>query len=331
MSHLGKNSPGGLRIRSRLLVVGCGDVGLRLLRQLTPRIAAGRLTVVAITRNPAHRAEARARGAHTMAIDLDARRAVDRLAGLALKTIYLAPPPPAGGIDDPRLGHLIAACSPVLRAAGGPARWVLISTSGVYGDCKGARIDETHPVAPTTVRARRRLAAEARVRRSVREGFVRAAILRVPGIYGHDRLPVERLRRGVPGLIPEDDVYTNHIHADDLANVAWLALFRGRPGRTVNVVDDSQLTTGDWFDRVAAACGLQRPTRLSREALAEQVSPTMLSFLSESRQLSNRRLKNELRVRLRWPHVDQALAEVAADRRATPATMKIETAGKGIG
>jgi nucleoside-diphosphate-sugar epimerase len=320
MSHVGTNSPGGLRIRSRLLVVGCGDVGLRLLGQLAPRITAGRLAVIAVTRNPAHRAAARAHGAHTLAIDLDARRALDRLAGLSSKTIYLAPPP-ATGTGDPRVGRLIAACSQVLRVAGRPARWVLISTSGVYGDCKGSRIDETHPVSPSTARARRRLAAEGCVRRSVREGLVRAAILGGPGIYAPDRWPVARLRRGIPTLSPEEDVYTNHVHADDLAAIAWLALFRGRPGRVINAVDDSQLTVGDWFDRVADACSLPRPPRLSRDALSAQVSPTMLSFLSESRQLSNRRLKNELRVRLRWPHVDRALAEVAAGRKGTKALL----------
>ncbi len=318
-SRPGTNFPGGLRTRSRLLVVGCGDVGLRLLAQLAPRIVAGRLAVVAVTRNPMHQARARACGARALAIDLDARRALARLAGLASKTIYLAPPP-ASGVDDPRVGGLIAACSQALDPANRPPRWAVISTTGVYGDCQGACVDESRPAAPSTARARRRLAAEGRVRRAVRDRLIRATILRVPGIYAQDRLPVERLRRGAPALIAEDDVYTNHVHADDLAAIAWLALFRGRPGRVINVVDDSQLKAGEWFDRVADARGLPRPPRLTRDALAGQVSPTMLSFLEESRRLSNRRLKRELRARLRWPTVEGALSEVATGGKQPGAT-----------
>ena len=295
--------------RPRLLIVGCGDVGLRLLRRLAPRVAAGRLAVTAVTRDPQRRAAARALGARTLAIDLDDRRSVGRLGGLARWTVHLAPPPEHGD-DDPRVRRLIAACGPALRQAKTIARWTLISTTGVYGDCGGAVIDETRPVAPITARARRRVAAETRVRAAVRRGLLRAAILRVPGIYAHDRLPVERLRRGTPAPVADDDCWTNHIHADDLAAIAWLALFRGRPGRTVNAVDDSSLKMGDWFDRVADTFGLPRPPRLPRAELAERVSPVMLSFMSESRRLSNRRLKRELRARLRWPTVDAALAEV---------------------
>ncbi|MCM5572227.1 SDR family NAD(P)-dependent oxidoreductase [Burkholderiaceae bacterium FT117] len=340
--------------RPRLLVVGCGDVGMRLLGRLGARIADRQISVVAVTRDPARRAAARGLGARTLAIDLDAPlrgpragtaglrpgAAPDarRLGGLARWSIHLAPPPDTGE-DDPRLGRLIAArgrsvalarrrfgrnaellplrerLRPPL-AAGLPGRWTLIGTTGVYGDCGGAEVDEARPVAPTTARAKRRVAAERRLRGAVRTGLVRGSVLRVPGIYAHDRLPVDRLRRGLPAPVPAEDTYTNHVHAEDLAAIAWLALFRGRPGRTVNAVDDSDLRMGDWFDRVADACGLPRPPRLPRAELARQVSPMMLSFMSESRRLSNRRLKRELRVRLRWPTVDAALAEV---RRQHPA------------
>jgi nucleoside-diphosphate-sugar epimerase len=304
---------GRLRLRARLLVSGCGDVGLRLLRQLAPRIAAGRLRVIAVTRDAQNRAVARTLGALAPALDLDERRAVNRLGALARRTIHLAPPPPHGE-DDLRIGMLIAACgrSASTQPASSAASWVVISTSGVYGDCDGAEVDETWPLAPATARARRRAAAEQRVRSAVRRGLLRATILRVPGIYAQDRLPLDRLRRGLPAPLAQDDVHTNHIHAEDLARIAWLALHRGRPGRVVNTVDDSDLTMGDWFDRVADATGLPRPPRLPRAALARQLSPTMLSFMGESRKLSNRRMKQELRVRLRWPTVDHTLAELAA-------------------
>ncbi|HMM52535.1 MAG TPA: NAD-dependent epimerase/dehydratase family protein [Burkholderiaceae bacterium] len=295
--------------RPRLLVLGCGDVGLRLLRQLAPRLRAP-LGAVAVTRRPEQQAAARALGARAIAADLDDRRSLRRLAAFTGWMIDLAPPP-ASGRDDPRSARLIAASTPALRRrrrSGMPARWAYVSTTGVYGDCGGALFDETRPVAPASARAIRRVAAEKRMRALGASGLVRVPILRAPGIYAQDRLPTERLRRGTPALAEADDVYTNHVHAEDLARAAWLALFRGRPGRVYHAVDDSDLKMGAYFDKVADALGLPRPPRLPREEVARQVSPAMMSFMSESRRLANRRLKHELRCQLRWPTVDATLA-----------------------
>lgn len=313
--------------RPRVLIVGCGDVGQRLLAQLARRIADRQLSAIAVARDPGRRASARRLGARALDADLDSRSATRRLGALTHWTIHLAPPPDSGN-DDPRLGRLIGALAaarastqasthastpavrpPAIRTGRHPpARWALVSTTGIYGDRQGAWTDESCPPAPGAARAHRRVAAEARFRSANRRGLVRGAILRAPGIYAHDRLPTERLRRGLPAPLPAEDSWTNHIHADDLAAVTWLALFRGRPGRAVNVVDDSALKMGDWFDRVADACGLPRPPRLPRAELAAAVSPMMLSFMNESRRLTNRRLKRELRARLRWPDVDRTLA-----------------------
>jgi nucleoside-diphosphate-sugar epimerase len=286
---------------------------MRILALLSRHVRSGRLAIIAITRDAARARAARALGARVLALDLDRQDDVRRLGPLAARAIYLAPPPDTG-VDDPRLGRLIAAATRQPsrdRTSRQPLpRWTLISTTGVYGDCGGARVDETRPAAPGNARSERRLAAEGRLRRAVRRRQLRAGILRVPGIYAHDRLPVDRIRRASPALEDSQDVFTNHIHADDLASIAWTALHRGLPGRTVNTVDDSGLKMGEWFDRVADAFGLPRVPRTSRAALASSVSPMMLSFMSESRRLSNRRLKRELRVRLRWPTVDDTLASL---------------------
>jgi nucleoside-diphosphate-sugar epimerase len=125
----------------------------------------------------------------------------------------------------------------------------------------------------------------------------------VPGIYATDRLPVERLQKGTPALIANDDVYTNHIHADDLARLIRLALFRGLPQRVYHAVDDSDIRMGDYFDLVADAFALPRPPRLPRAELQKQVSPMLLSFMSESRRLENQRIKHELGARLLYPQV----------------------------
>lgn len=290
----------------RLLIVGAGDVAQRLLPLLVPRYK-----VFVLLRDAGRAAAWRQAGATPLVGDLDRPDSLRRLRGLAHWVVHLAPPP-AAGPGDPRTVRLAAA----LRGASSlPQRLVYISTSGVYGDCAGARIDETRPVRPATARARRRVAAEAALRGwGARPGAPRVTVLRVPGIYAAERLPRERLQAGTPVLTAADDVYTNHIHADDLARVIVAALRRGRANRVVHASDDSELRMGDYFDLVADAFGLPRPPRVGREEAVRRLPPSLLSFMSESRRLDNRRLRTELRVRLRYPTVRAGvLAAARAD------------------
>lgn len=291
--------------RPTLLVVGCGDVGLRVLRLL-----AGRWRLLALTSSPARCAELRAAGAVPLVGNLDDAASLRRLAGLADAVLHLAPPP-AQGTDDARTAHLLQALA--RGAPGAPRRLqrlVYASTTGVYGDCGGARFDETRAVAPATDRARRRVAAERRVRRFGRDAGVAVSILRIPGIYAADRPgghPRERLLRGTPVLVPEDDVYTNHIHADDLARACVAALLRGAPQRIVHASDDTELRMGEYFELAAQLGGLPPPPRVRRADAAGQLSAMQLSFMAESRRLVNRRLKRELRLALRYPTVADGL------------------------
>lgn len=284
--------------RPRLLLIGCGDVGMRLLPLLCPRFR-----VFAVTRDPEHAPRLRAAGAVPILADLDRPASLARLRGLARYVVHLAPPP-AAGARDVRTRNVTA----ILPEG---ARLVYVSTSGVYGDCGGALIDETRPVAPKNARAERRVDAERVLRAWARRSGSSAAILRVPGIYAHDRLPLKRLHAGTPALRPQDDVYTNHIQADDLARIVMLALFRARPGRIYHATDDTRLKMADYFDVVADAYGLPRAPRLPRAALREVVSPLLMSYMSESRRLNNTRLRRELGVRLRYPDVQHALAQWA--------------------
>jgi nucleoside-diphosphate-sugar epimerase len=277
----------------RLLIIGCGDVGLRVLRAL-----AGRWRVFALTSTPARAAALRAAGAVPLVGNLDDAATLARLAGLADLVLHLAPPA-RDGATDARTRRLLAAL-----ARRRPQALVYASTTGVYGDCQGDFIDETRALNPATDRAARRVDAEAQVRAFGRRHGTRVSLLRIPGIYARDREgghPRERLERGTPVLRREDDVFTNHIHADDLARACVLALLRGQPQRAVNVCDDSQLLMGDYFDLAADLAGLPRPGRISRADAAECMSPMQLSFWSESRRLANARLKRELRLRLRYP------------------------------
>jgi nucleoside-diphosphate-sugar epimerase len=280
--------------KPRLLILGCGDVGMRLLP-----LVRDRFRVFAVTSQASRRGELRDAGAVPVVADLDQPADLQRLAGLARTIVHLAPPQPEG-LKDRRTRNLTA----ILPDR---ARLVYVSTTGVYGNCDGALIDETRQVKPHNARARRRVDAEQVLRAWGRRSNSRLAVLRVPGIYAADRLPIERLKKGTPALLPEDDVFTNHIHADDLARIIALALFRAMPGRIYHAVDDSEMKMGEYFDTVAQALQLPKPPRLPREELCNVVSPMLLSFMSESRRLSNRRIKSELGVRLRFPQVSDAL------------------------
>ncbi len=289
--------------RERLLIVGCGDVGLRVARGL-----GARLRLLALTSQATRAPELRALHITPLKGNLDQPATLRRLAGIATRVLHLAPPPNDGAQwwRDPRTQALLRA----LRLRSAP-RWLVYgSTSGVYGDCAGAWVDEARAAKPHTPRAHRRVDAEAAVRHFGRAAHVRASILRIPGIYAPDRAggtPRERLLKGTPVLTQADDVYTNHIHANDLARACLLALWRGKPQRVVNVSDDSDLKMGDYVDLAADLYGLPRPPRIARDAAADQLPLSLLSFMGESRRLVNLRMKHELKLVLKYPTVGTGL------------------------
>jgi nucleoside-diphosphate-sugar epimerase len=297
-------------IMKRLLIIGCGDVGLRLIP-----LALARYRVYALTRDASQCAVLRALGVTPIVGDLDKPQTLSAIAGIAHDVVHLAPPP-AQGVTDTRTAHLIAALGrhgknyrkKRVNPSTLPQQFVYISTSGIYGNCGGDVVSETRPPQPHTARAKRRIDAERRLRAwGVRSG-VPVSILRVPGIYAADRLPLARLERGTPALRDEDDSYVNHVHADDLARLVIAALNHASPGRAYNAVDDLPQKMGDYFDLVADRHGLNRPPRIARSDAARVIPENLLSFMSESRRLSNHRIKRELRFRLRYPSVHEGIA-----------------------
>lgn len=373
--------------RQRLLIIGCGDIGQRVVQQLHHG-----WQVMGVARSDETLQKIRTAGALAMRAD-DAHR----LAPWATHVLHAAPPASRDGEVTDRLTRgwlqalarargqrarttsrpgrthrLGARSTAALLAVPAPApqapsrsrhapapRLVYLSTTGVYGDRGGAFTRETDTLQPLTDRARRRVDAERQVRfglhrpdasnagspradsphadsarpdsapqdsahvsgarhRRLQQPPLPALVLRVPGIYAADRLPVERLRQQVPALVPADDVITNHIHADDLARIARTALLRGPRQRVINAVDDSQMTLGDYLDQVADRLGLPRPPRHSRAELTRTLSEVRMSFMRESRRLDARRLKRELRVRLQWPTVADFLARAPIDVEGTP-------------
>ena len=285
-----------------LLIIGCGDVARRALPELQRRYR-----VTALVRSPDPALDAA--GVEQIAGDLDDAASLAPLARRPGRIAHLAPPA-GGGTLDTRTRSLLAALAPRGRGAMLPRRFVYLSSSGVYGDCAGEWIDETRPPRPQTGRALRRLDAERALGDWGERNEVEIVILRVPGIYASDRLPLERVARGTPALRPDEDVYTNHIHADDLAGILVAALESTLARGAYNASDDGPMKMGDFFDLVADRAGLARPPRISREEAARLLPLELLSFMSESRRLSNRRMKAELGVRLRYSTVQDGVSGI---------------------
>jgi nucleoside-diphosphate-sugar epimerase len=290
--------------RPRVLIVGCGDIGMRVLQQLT-RFAAYR--VFALTSQQSRFPEIRAMGAVPILGNLDHAESLWRLGGLAETVIHLAPPQQTGNTDL-RTQNLLRSLS---QGVSDVRRLVYVSTTGVYGDCGGGDAVETAIANPQSERAKRRWDAEWQLRQWALLHHVRLSILRVPGIYDANRLPVERIKAGTPALLPELDAYSNHIQADDLARIVCAAMYHGKPQRIVNACDGAQIKMGDYFDQVADAFGLERPPRLPADQVQQLVSPMLWSFMRESRRVGNDRLK-ELKVRLRYPNTQAFLSELTS-------------------
>ncbi len=295
-----------------LLIVGAGDVARRAL----PRLL-GHYRLFVLLRDPEQAAFWRQQGVRPIIADLDCAASLKRIAGVAGAVnivLHFAPPQNQDSVDL-RTRRLLAA---LCRGESLPQRIIYVSTSGVYGDCGGAPVPETRPLRPATARGKRRQDAERQLRRFGRDHGVNVSLLRAPGIYAADRLPIERLQKSTPALSAEDDVFTNHIHADDLAMLVCATIRRGRPNRCYNAADDSGMKMGEYFDLVADALGLPRPPRISRQNAEAELSPVQLSFMSESRRLDNRRIKQELFARLRYPRVSDCLAEIVARQERKP-------------
>lgn len=288
----------------KLLIVGCGDIARRALPALKRRYR-----VAALSRSrDALLAES---GIELIEGDLDDGASLSPLAGRAELVAHFAPPQGTGDADR-RTRNLLSALSvPQKSGAMLPQRLVYLSTSGVYGDCGGDFVEETRMPSPRSARARRRLDAERELVRWGSDNGVAIVILRVPGIYAADRLPLERLRRGLPALRPEEDVYTNHVHADDLAAIVTAALESKEARGVYNASDDSEMKLGDFLDLVADRARLARPPRVSRAEAARVLPPALFSFMSESRRLVNRRMKSELGVSLRHATVADGVPKIA--------------------
>lgn len=290
--------------KKTILIAGCGDIALRVAPLLRKHYR-----ILGLYRNQKSACQLRAHGIIPIFGNLDFPKSLEKLSGIAHLVLHLAPPP-NHGLRDPRTMHLLSALSKhanKMQTAILPQRLIYISTSGVYGNCHGRLINETIAIHPENDRAIRRVDAERQIRDWGVRNHVTTSILRVPGIYASGRLPLTRLRDGHPAILDTDDSYTNHIHADDLARIIYAALRFGKPNRIYHTCDDSSLKMGAYFDLVADHFNLPRPPRITRSEAQKQISPGMLSFINESRRLTNFRMKKELHVKLLYPTVREGI------------------------
>jgi nucleoside-diphosphate-sugar epimerase len=275
-----------------VLIVGCGDIG----RRVGARLRAQSCPVTGLVRSAASVAELHTAGIEPLQVDLDAA-----IPALTAREVFYFAAPPAEGERDTRVQHFLAAL------ANTPRRIVYISTSAVYGDCNGAWIDESQPLAPTTGRGRRRLDAERQLVAWADAHGSQWVILRVPGIYGPGKLPLARLQKGLPVLREADAPFTNRIHVDDLANICIAALQSEHHNTVYNVSDGHPGNMTDYFFRVADAAGLPRPAEIPRAEADAVLSAGMLSFLQDSRRMKNDKMLKELEIVLAYPDLDSGL------------------------
>jgi nucleoside-diphosphate-sugar epimerase len=288
-----------------MLIVGCGYLG----RQVGAHYLAQGQPVTGVVRSAASSRTLAAQGILPLQVDLDAAE-LPSLPCAEARVFYFAPPTERG-TTDPRVRRLVES----FKDSGQPGRIVYMSTTGVYGDCHGAWVDETHPVTPRADRARRRLDAERALQRWHRDSGGQLVILRVAGIYGPGRLPLQRLREGLPVVRDAESPFTNRIHVQDLVQVCVAAMDRGISGRIYNACDGHPSTMADYFRRLAELAGLPPAPQISLVEAPQRLSPGMLSYMEESRRLSNRRIVEELGVELKYPSLESGLPACFAPDR----------------
>ncbi len=280
-------------------IIGCGGLGLALGAALRAR----GIPVRGLRRNAAE--QLRAAGIEPVIADLDQPLPPDTLA-VGGGTVFYFAPPPTQGEEDPRMARVLEAL-----AEAPPSKLIYLSTSGVYGDCQGAWVDETAEVRPSTARARRRLNAEQRLLDWAGTTGTTGVVLRVGGIYGPGRLPVKRIREGLTLVCPEEAPYSNRIHIHDLVRACLAGAARGESGAHYNVADGQPTTMTDYFYQVADHFGLPRPPCVPLSQAREALSPAMLSYVSESRRLVTRRMREELGIVPDFPDLPSGLAASA--------------------
>ncbi|MEM7303908.1 MAG: NAD-dependent epimerase/dehydratase family protein [Pseudomonadota bacterium] len=281
------------------IITGCGQVG----RQLCDLLAVQNKTITCLVKTQASRDLLTQRGFTAKTFDLDTRPTLPEDLPLAQSDLYYFIPPSNTDLIDHRIDYFLELCKTHI-----PRRIVYISTSGVYGDCNGEWVNEAHPASPVTERAKRRYYAELSLIQFCKEFQCQFNILRVGGIYGPERLPLERLKT-VTVVCPEEAPYSNRIHAYDLASACLAAMHCDTHGEIINVADGHPTSMTDYFYQLADMAELPHPPCVPLSQAEEKLSPGMLSFINESRRLSIDKMQSVLKIALKFPTLEQGLKD----------------------
>ena len=282
----------------KIWIVGCGDIGKRV-----ARLYQGNNNVYGIVSSEESAFECKQLSIESHVINLDSDLSLEQYVFANADLFYFAPPS-SEAAKDTRLKRFLIQ---LLKLEQLPRRIVLISTTGVYGDSGGAWIDETTHIKPQTDRAVRRMSAEQILQRWTIQSACEFMILRVPGIYAEDRLPLARLKQGLPIVNADEAGFTNRIHADDLARACKAAMECETHNHVVNVTDGNPSTMTDYFNHVADFAKLPRPPQISLQQAEQELSAGMVSYLKESRRIRNDKMLDILGIELLYPNLDESL------------------------
>ena len=287
-------------INKHIWIIGCGDIGRRL-TGLYDTNDGNNINGIVSSKESVEQCETLSINA--MQLNLDSEYTLEQNYFSNADIFYFAPPPPTGA-KDTRLKRFLAKLTTLSNA---PRRIVLISTTGVYGDSQGDWIDENTPINPQADRAVRRVSAEQILQRWADANTVKFMILRVPGIYAEDRLPLSRLEKGLPIVNANEAGFTNRIHADDLARACKAAMECETSNHIINVTDGNPSTMTDYFNHVADYAKLPRPPQISMAEAKQVLTEGMVSYLKESRRIRNDKMLKTLEIELRYPSINDAL------------------------
>lgn len=278
-----------------VVIVGCGDIGKRIAQLLIENDHEAK-DIFAIVKSQQSKLQCEALGVQAVQLDFDALDLLpEYIHGADL--FYLVPPQTEGVTDFRNRKFIQCLVNQKLI----PNKIVLVSTTGVYGDKQGKWVSEQTSTLPTTDRAKRRLNAEFQwQQQSTLNGFG-FTILRVASIYSNSRIPRHRINNCEPIVFANECGYSNRIHADDLTNIIIAALDDDTNGEVFNVSDGTPGKISDYIQEAALVIDAKSLPEISMKEAKEVLSDGMLSYLSESKKVSNQKMLNKLKVALRYP------------------------------
>jgi len=299
-------------MHKKINIIGCGYLGQRLIQQLLLRQLASAENIITLVKTQNSRELCAAMGVQSFTLDMDdSDCTLPKTFKIDKSLLYYFAPPPSQGTEDSRIRHFIKLLNNSFEqgVSKQPAKVVLISTTGVYGNCHGQWVDESTPLKPEVDRARRRVDAEQQFQAYCENFNIPLVILRVSGIYGAGKLPLKRIRAQTPIVRKEDSPFSNRIHADDLLEICLQAGFSEKIEGIFNCADGNPTTMYDYFMQVARAKKLPEPPAISLEQAKSQLSAGMLSYMEESRRIDNHKLLSVFNMTLKYPDLEKGLTQ----------------------